>query len=62
MALTTSLPPLSRSSKALLTVSPTGVKSMATTYEGEDALRSLRVVEKLFELVEDVEDDVFPPR
>jgi HEPN domain-containing protein len=35
---------------------------LATAYEREDALRSLKMVEKLFKLVEDVEGNVFPPR
>ena len=35
---------------------------LAATYEGEDALRSLKVLEKLLKLVEDVEGNVFPPR
>jgi HEPN domain-containing protein len=46
----------------LLEEAYTRSRYLATTYEREDALRSLRVVEKLFKLVEDVEDDVFPPR
>jgi hypothetical protein len=35
---------------------------LAIAYEREDALRSLKVVEKLFKLVEDVEGNVFSSR
>ena len=38
----------------------TSSRYIARVYEREDALRSLKVVEKLFKLIEKVEGDVFP--
>jgi HEPN domain-containing protein len=46
----------------LLEEAYTRSRYLAIAYEREDALRSLKVVEKLFKLVEDVEGNVFPPR